>query len=123
MFTYNIYMTIDIDVNKPEEEKHEYLKDLANDTILKFIWEVIKKNNIDTSDMNTFELYIASIHTGSNGVGDGYVGGNYQAIDADDPAYIHFKMTMEYSDVVTIFDAIRNNKDFDFIDEMAIDRD
>ena len=117
-WTYGFYMTIQTDLNAPKEEREKYLKEkyLA---VEKFV-----KNIIDADNLVLVEFELEDIHTGSFGIGDAYVGGGYQAVDADDPSYIKIRISaynMEY--IQTIYRALKNPIALEFVDEVTFERE
>lgn len=117
-WTYGFYITIQTDLNAPKEEREKYLKEkyLA---VEKFV-----KNIIDADNLVLEEFELEDIHTGSFGIGDAYVGGGYQAVDADDPSYIKVRISAyNIEHIQTIYRALKNPIALEFVDEVTFERE
>lgn len=117
-YTFSLYLEIKVDRSKSYDEIYSYIKELGNGCLLRFIREVEQNKG-----MKLEEFYISDIHVGSETVTDADLGRGYGAIDAEDPAFITFNIgSYVYDDISTIANALENNTDFDFIDDVSYEK-
>lgn len=117
MYSYKLHVDIMPDVTLSDDEKRDYLKNCFAD-IEKHVKLIKEQENIVLEE---FEL--DTVHVGSPGVADGYVGGNYQAIDADDPSFIQIAISaVNPKCIIDIFQSLKNTHALEFINDVAIFR-